>query len=108
MIDSGPVGSTSDERAAHQKASVLEKGITVYMVLAWRAGTTILSVVQARQATWPEASNPRSRFLGSINVYKYGLWTCTISVDIRENRDETGLVCLPTQLERTLQLYWCR
>ncbi len=21
-------------------------------------------------------------------------------------RDETGLVCLPTQLERTLQLYW--
>ncbi len=22
------------------------------------------------------------------------------------HRDETGLVCLPTQLERTLQLYW--
>jgi hypothetical protein len=21
-------------------------------------------------------------------------------------RDETGLVCLPTQLERSLQLYW--
>ncbi len=22
------------------------------------------------------------------------------------SRDEAGLVCLPTQLERTLQLYW--
>jgi hypothetical protein len=25
---------------------------------------------------------------------------------LKEMKHETGLVCLPTQLERTLQLYW--
>jgi hypothetical protein len=37
---------------------------------AWRAGTTILFVEPARQATYIGWQN---RFLGSLNVYKYGL-----------------------------------
>ncbi len=41
---------------------------------ACRAGTTTLFVVPARQATSRLAkSMPRNRFLGSINVYIYGL-----------------------------------
>ncbi len=42
---------------------------------AWRAGTTALFVVPARQAAWLVESIPLNRFLGSINVYKYGLWS---------------------------------
>ncbi len=30
----------------------------------------------------------------------------TVAAAIKVPRDETGLVCLPTQLERSLQLYW--
>ncbi len=37
----------------------------------WRAGTTLI-VVQARQATF--YIGWRNGFLGSLNVYKYGLW----------------------------------
>ncbi len=40
---------------------------------AWRDGTTSLFVVPARQATEAAESIPRNRFLGSINVCKYGL-----------------------------------
>ncbi len=39
---------------------------------AWRAGTTTLFVVPAR---W------RNRFLGSIKVYKYGLWLSVVDQD---------------------------
>ncbi len=43
---------------------------------AWRAGTTTLFVVPARQAIHRLAESiPRNRFLGSINFYKYGLRT---------------------------------
>ncbi len=46
-----------------------------------------------------------------LNVYVTGLEVNVTGVGAphREHiftRDETGLVCLPTQLERTLQLYW--
>ncbi len=42
---------------------------------AWRPGTTILFVVPACPAMlhWLAESNPRNRFLVSINVYKYRL-----------------------------------
>ncbi len=40
---------------------------------AWRAGIATVSVVPARQAHSPAESIPRNQFLGSINVYKYGL-----------------------------------
>ncbi len=41
---------------------------------AWRAGTTTLFVVPARARLHRLAESiPRKRFLGSINVYKYGL-----------------------------------
>jgi hypothetical protein len=39
-------------------------------IKAWLAGTTILFVVPARQATYIGWQN---RFLGSLNVYKHGL-----------------------------------
>ncbi len=38
-----------------------------------RNGTTTLFVIPARQANSLEESIPRNRFLGSLNVYKYGL-----------------------------------
>ncbi len=42
------------------------------------AGTTTLYVVPARQAIMLAESIPRNQFLGSINVYKYGLcWLST-------------------------------
>ncbi len=40
---------------------------------AWRAGTPTLFVVPSRQATQVAESIPRNRFLGSLNVYKYGI-----------------------------------
>ncbi len=40
---------------------------------AWWAGTTTLFVVQARHLHRQVESNPRNRFLVSLNVYKYGL-----------------------------------
>jgi hypothetical protein len=36
--------------------------------------------------------------------YIWALWLRPQSTYF--HRDETGLVCLPTQLERTLELYW--
>jgi hypothetical protein len=40
----------------------------------WRARTITLFVVPACQATRLAKSIPLKRFLGSLNVYKYGLW----------------------------------
>ncbi len=40
---------------------------------ACRVGTTTLFVVPARKGNWLAESIPRNRFLGSINVFKYGL-----------------------------------
>jgi hypothetical protein len=40
---------------------------------AWRAGTTTLFFVPAVSLHRLAKSIPRNRFLGSINVYKYGL-----------------------------------
>ncbi len=39
----------------------------------WRAGKTTLFDVLARQATWACEIVPWNRFLGSLNVYKFGL-----------------------------------
>jgi hypothetical protein len=41
-------------------------------------------------------------------LYTFTVYTSHECTDHRVHifRDETGLVCLPTQLERTLQLYW--
>ncbi len=48
---------------------------TRYRFSAWRAGTKpYLSYWPARLHRLAK-SIPRNRFLGSINVYKYGLWT---------------------------------
>jgi hypothetical protein len=44
---------------------------------AWRADIAYdtLFIVPARQATYRLAESiPRNRFLGSLNIYKYGLW----------------------------------
>jgi hypothetical protein len=41
---------------------------------AWRAGATALFVVPARQIHRLHGESiPRNRFLGSLNVYKFGL-----------------------------------
>jgi hypothetical protein len=41
---------------------------------AWRAGTTTIFVVPPTKLHRLAKSMPWNRFLGSLNVYKYGLW----------------------------------
>ncbi len=52
-----------------------------YRFSAWRAGTKpYLSYWPARLPVHRRSKFPRNRFLGSVNVYKYGLWTVTYTV----------------------------
>ncbi len=48
---------------------------------AWLAGTTTLFVVPARRLYRLAESIPQNRFLGSLNVYKYGRSTDPFAVD---------------------------
>ncbi len=73
---------------------------TRYRFSAWRAGTKLyLSYWPARLHRLTK-SIPRYRFLGSINVYKYGLWRCGfrtgavtfVKEKLREGKDRSFFV----------------
>jgi hypothetical protein len=60
---------------------------------AWRAGTTTLFVVPACQATYRIAESiPWNRFLGSINVYKYGLCTASFAAAWSHGKDDIYVI----------------
>jgi hypothetical protein len=54
--------------------------------------------------------NSEAEFFDVIGTKVLGVFLLAVHSHLHRvhifTRDETGLVCLPTQLERTLQLYW--